>query len=427
MVVGAADGKLRFWRNTSVADLAAGPDGHARHETSSATSGTRTSTTASGPPGLIRLSHDDRAASTGAPGLRLARYGAGTATHTLTLYRAPSGALVFGAGTVQWSWGLDGNHDSGPARRPTPRMQQATVNLFADMGVQPATLQPGLRAATASTDTTAPTVDHHRPGGRRQLPVGHAGHHHRHRHRHRRRRVGGVEVSIDSGATWRRATGRASWTYTWTPPRPGAVDHARPGRRRQRQHRDAAAPAAVTVGSAAGRAARARSGPARATPAAHRPGHEPVEVGVKFRASTDGFITGIRFYKGVADHRHPRRHAVDRHRHPARPPRPSPAKRRPAGSRCSFATPVPVTAEHHLRRLLLRPDGRYSRRARGYFATSGDHRGPLTALARRRRGGNGVYRYGAAAGTFPDQHLADARTTGSTWSSPTAPTPPSRR
>jgi hypothetical protein len=29
----------------------------------------------------------------------------GTATHHLTLYRAASGALVFGAGTVQWSWG----------------------------------------------------------------------------------------------------------------------------------------------------------------------------------------------------------------------------------------------------------------------------------------------------------------------------------
>ena len=36
-------------------------------------------------------------------------------------------------------------------------MQQATVNLFADMGAQPATLCRGLAAASASTDTTAPT------------------------------------------------------------------------------------------------------------------------------------------------------------------------------------------------------------------------------------------------------------------------------
>ena len=31
----------------------------------------------------------------------------GTATHNMTMYRAPSGARVFGAGTVQWAWGLD--------------------------------------------------------------------------------------------------------------------------------------------------------------------------------------------------------------------------------------------------------------------------------------------------------------------------------
>ena len=44
--------------------------------------------------------------------------------------------LVFGAGTMRWSWGLDSNHDSEPSI-PDVRMQQATVNLFADMGVQP--------------------------------------------------------------------------------------------------------------------------------------------------------------------------------------------------------------------------------------------------------------------------------------------------
>ena len=58
-----------------------------------------------------------------------------TATHHLTLYRAPSGALVFGAGTVQWAWGLDNGTGSGNAGGTTdPAMQQATVNLFADMG-----------------------------------------------------------------------------------------------------------------------------------------------------------------------------------------------------------------------------------------------------------------------------------------------------
>ena len=36
-------------------------------------------------------------------------------------------------------------------------MQQATVNLFADMGVQPATLQSGLVVASTSTDTVPPS------------------------------------------------------------------------------------------------------------------------------------------------------------------------------------------------------------------------------------------------------------------------------
>jgi len=88
-----------------------------------------------------------------------ATYGAGSATHHLTMYRAPSSALVFGAGTVQWSWGLDSNHDNSfgfPTPAPSTDMRQATVNLFADMGAQPATLQGGLLLAAKSTDTIAP-------------------------------------------------------------------------------------------------------------------------------------------------------------------------------------------------------------------------------------------------------------------------------
>ena len=62
---------------------------------------------------------------------------------------------MFGAGTVQWAWGLD-NAD-GVRQHGYRAMQQATVNLFADMGAQPATLMSGLTPATASTDTTPPT------------------------------------------------------------------------------------------------------------------------------------------------------------------------------------------------------------------------------------------------------------------------------
>ena len=56
--------------------------------------------------------------------------------------------------------------------RHRSRMQQATVNLFADMGAQPATLQPGLVPATASTDTTAPTSTITSPTSGSTLQVG---------------------------------------------------------------------------------------------------------------------------------------------------------------------------------------------------------------------------------------------------------------
>ncbi len=213
--VPAEDGKMRFWRNTSIANLAAGtkatlPFGTLGYEwDEDIDNGFR-------PAGLIRLS------TTTVPDAPVltdygSNFGSGTATHSLTLYRHGSGALVFGAGTVQWSWGLDSNHD----RTVTPTdssMQQATVNLFADMSVQPATLQPGLVAAMASTDSAAPTSTITAPIANSTVQPGSSvtisgtasdtggGF------------VGGVEVSVDGGVSWRRAGGRANWTYTWTAP-----------------------------------------------------------------------------------------------------------------------------------------------------------------------------------------------------------------
>ncbi len=210
-----ADGKMRFWRNTSIATLGTGTVATLANDTLGyewdidADNAVR-------PAGLIRLSTTTRTNNA----VLLdhgSNFGAGTVTHALTLYKAPSGALVFGAGTVQWVWGLDAVHD----RAGTPidvRMRQATVNLLADMNVQPSTLQAGLVAATASTDTVAPNAVITSPAAGASLPLNSAvvisgtatdsggG------------RVGGIEVSVDGGTTWRRANGRASWSYNWTTP-----------------------------------------------------------------------------------------------------------------------------------------------------------------------------------------------------------------
>ncbi len=62
-------------------------------------------------------------------------------------YTAASGALVFAAGTIQWSWGLaphyldkpSESYEDPPVDSSDPRIQQATYNILADGGVQPQT------------------------------------------------------------------------------------------------------------------------------------------------------------------------------------------------------------------------------------------------------------------------------------------------
>lgn len=209
--VPSAMGKLRFWRNTpNVATQASGatwtlPAASLGYEWDvEEDNGFR-------PAGLFDLSSSTYALTTDylldSGGL----YGAGTATHKMSIYRASSGALVFGAGTVQWSWGLD----SSSGGTLDLNMQQATVNLFADMGVQPATLQAGLLPATKSTDTAPPSSTLTSPATGTSVQLGAAvtvtgtaadvggG------------LVAGVEVSTDSGATWHPANGTTTWSYTW--------------------------------------------------------------------------------------------------------------------------------------------------------------------------------------------------------------------
>jgi hypothetical protein len=115
-----------IWRNTAVASL---PDG-ASLTLGVDTLGYEWDVTADNgfnPPGLTYLSEtvDTDAEVFTDFGSTVAAHQ--TATHHLTEYRAASGALVFGAGTVQWSWGLDGPHADAT-------MQQATRNVLADMG-----------------------------------------------------------------------------------------------------------------------------------------------------------------------------------------------------------------------------------------------------------------------------------------------------
>ena len=295
ITVPASDEQLRIWRNSRLsslegvdATLAAGTLGYEWNE--DLDNGSRpageidlSSTTASEPEVL-----QDQGST----------YGPGTATHSITMYRASSGALVFDAGTVQWSWGLDGTHDRGGST-PDSAVQQATVNLFADMSVQPATLQSGLTEATASTDTAAPTSSVTSPGNADTVLAGvpltvtgsasdsGGG------------RVAGVEVSTDGGATWHPANGHASWTYTFTPQTTGSLTI------RARATDDSVntgPPSTDVTVTVAPHGCPCTIWDNSATPASvgNNDG-VPIDYGVKFRTDSDGSISGFRFYKSPGD------------------------------------------------------------------------------------------------------------------------------
>ena len=294
--------QLRIWRNTSVANTAPGQTATLASDLlgyewdSSPDNGFR-------PVGLVKLS-STTVASSSSYNIAFGNVDtSGTATHNLVEYRDPtSGALVFGAGTVMWSWGLANQsdpNDFGTPLPPDPNVQQAMVNLFADMGVQPSTLQATLVIASQTTDRTPPTstisnVSTTAPvEGQSVTVTGTA------------RDAGGgviadVDVSTDGGRTWHPANssvGAASenWSYTFMAPAPGtytiesrAVDDSinleTPG---PGVSYTASPSSALTLFSPS------------ATPAtANVNDHNSVEVGFKFQSTTNGQITGIRFYKG---------------------------------------------------------------------------------------------------------------------------------
>ena len=226
--------------------------------------------------------------------------GPGTATHSLTLYRdTTSGALVFGAGTVMWSWGLSNQYApyDGLTAPVSPAVQQAMVNLFADMGVQPETLQSSLVLAQPSSDHTAPTAVITSPTGGTSINQGQtvtitgtaadiAG------------RVAGIEVSTDGGATWHPATGTTNWSYTWTASGPGT--HIIEARATDDSVNLQSSPTTLSVnvtGSLVPSLFTASNTPAQL----NNNDGTPLEVGVKFQSSVAGEITALKFYRSPID------------------------------------------------------------------------------------------------------------------------------
>ncbi len=387
IVVPAAMGKMRFWRNTTVATLPAG---------SSATLTTGTlgyewdeePNNGFRPPGLMRLS------STTLSGAQIlldygSTYGSGSATHNLTLYRHASGALVFGAGTVQWSWGLDANHDRGNAPADV-RMKQAMVNLLADMGTQPSTLQSGLMSASASTDTLAPTsiISSPAPGssfasGATITVTGTASD-------SGGGIVAGVEVSLNNGATWAQATGTTSWTFTGTVSGSGSVTI------KSRGYDDSGnteiPSTGVTINVTAGPCCSIWDASTVPPGLLDDGDTSSVELGTKFRTDTDGFITAVRFYKGSAN--------TGTHRGSLWTAAGTllgtvtfTGETASGWQQANFATAIPITANTTYVVSYHAPVGHYTG-TDAYFGTAVDNP-PLHALQTGADGPNGLYAYGA--------------------------------
>ncbi len=426
--VPAADGKMRFWRNTSVAGLAPGQvatfqDGTLGYEwDEDLDNGSR-------PTGIVRMSSATYSLSNQYLLDHGSSYGAGVATHHLVLYRHASGALVFGAGTVQWPWGLDASHDHDPTSEDV-RMQQATLNLFADMGVQPGSRQANLAASSPSTDSTKPVSTVSSPTNGSAIPSGSqvtvsgtaadsgGG------------VVGGVEVSVDNGATWHPVNGRESWTYSWVT---GAAGTAVIKTRAVDDSGNLEAPGpGVTVTVSGSRTCPCSLWSDATTPVvSSHSDTAAVELGVKFRPDADGFITALRFYKGTTNTGTHTGHLWSA-----------------SGSLLASATfggesptgwqqvalgaPVAVSANTTYVASYHAPNGGYARDT-GYFSTAFIN-APLRALADGAEGGNGVYKYGSA-GSFPNEtfgatnywvdvvYSATATDTGAPGVSSTTPAP----
>jgi hypothetical protein len=127
---------------------------------------------------------------------------------------------------------------------------------------------------------------------------------------------------------------------------------------------------------------------------------QAVELGVRFRAQTDGYVAGVRYYTGQVNAAALRGSlwsaagtslatgttgVVD--------------PRDPNWTLVRFAAPVPVAAGTSYVASYYASTGGYPYTG-GYFASTGTTTGPLTALASGVDGPNGLYRY-AAGGGFP--------------------------
>lgn len=390
IAVSAAQGKSRLWRNTALAGMAAGASTTLAPHTIGYESDEDVDNGAR-PAGLMRLSETTGPTDQKVQDPAGTKVAKGTTTHSLTLYRAPSGALVFGAGTINWGWGLDQTHDGDNSNPADSRMQQATLNMLSDMGVQPTTLMPGLISPNPSSDTQAPSVAVISPSANAALTNG------------SQVTVTGtatdngggvvttVEVSLDGGSTYHRATGTGAWSYS------GVLSGLGAGSIKVRASDDSAnlsTPASVPVSVSCPCSLFGAQVPGTPTQA----DASAVELGVKFTADADGFVSAIRFFKGTGN---TGTHTGTLWTSDGRPIASGTFTGETASGwqTMTFATAVPVTGGTTYVASYFAPAGHYAADS-SFFLTANYRAAPLSAGGKPAGVTNGVFANGHAFPTL---------------------------
>jgi hypothetical protein len=134
------------------------------------------------------------------------------------------------------------------------------------------------------------------------------------------------------------------------------------------------------------------------TPAQIANDSRAIEVGVKFKSDVDGYITGIRFYKGSGN---TGTHIGNLWTSSGQKLATATFTNETATGwqQVNFAQPVPITANTVYIASYHTSRGYYAANQR-YFETAGVDSPPLRFLRNGESGGNGVYKYGATS-SFP--------------------------
>ena len=273
-------------------------------------------------------------------------------------------------------------------------MQQATVNLFADMGVQPLTIQAGLVAATPSTDTFAPTSTITSPANGAAVPANttvaisgtaaDAG----------GGVVGGVEVSVDGGTTWRRADGTRELDLLLADRRTANGHPLQPRASTTAATSNSRSPAVtVTVGSTAAMCPCSLWHPSTDSDRRRRYRHQRrSNSGTRFRSDVGGFVTAIRFYKNAQNTGPHTGSLWTSTRHAARQRSRSRGESASGWQEADVVQPGGDHREHDLRRLVSHQRRLLHRRRTDTSRATGVDNGPLHAPRDGTFGANGVYR-----------------------------------